>query len=415
MSGPRGQLWIDATQGASGDMLLGALVDLGVPIAAIRDAVGALRIGGWTLEARKIVRCSLAATRVEVRVDSAGPCRNWREIEEIVAGGRLATRVRERALAAFRRLIEAEALAHDQPFDEVHLHEAGGIDAIVDVVGTCAGVEQLAVDEIVVSPMTTGFGQIRCEHGVYPVPAPATLLLVRGAPVRGGEVEAERLTPTGAALLMTLADRWGPLPPMRPRAVGHGAGARDLGDVPNLLRLIVGQAEPTAPGIPEREGQVAVLECTLDDATPQAVAFASRRLLEAGALEAFTSPVTMKKGRAGQQLTVVARPADAERLAREILRQTSTLGVRARLDRRYELDREFVSVDTEFGAVRVKAGSLDGLVLHAWPEYDDCASLAERHDVPLARVQQAALAAYEARRKRQAAADGSRCGNRETE
>lgn len=384
----RRSLYVDASQGASGDMILGSLVDLGVPLEALRETLGRLPIRGWSLGSRRIVRCSLAATRIEVEVQDDGARRGWGELQEILTTGSLVPRVRDRALRIFRRLIEAEAEVHGQSPETVHLHEAGAIDAIVDVVGACAGLEYLEIDQIVVSPMTTGFGEIRCKHGVYPVPAPATTLLVRQAPVRGGTIEAERLTPTGAAILTTLADRWGALPPMRPRAVGYGAGSRDLGESPNMLRMILG--DPEAPSGRE----IAVLECTLDDATPQALAFASRRLLEAGALDVFTSPVTMKKGRLGHHLTVLAVPKDLDRLAQQILADTPTLGVRYRLEQRHELERSIQTVETAYGSVPVKVGAMGGRRMHVWPEYDSCAALAERHGVSLWQVQQAALDAY---------------------
>lgn len=384
-------LWIDAGQGGSGDMMLGALVDLGVPIDVIRDAIRALPMDGWTLEARSMTRCGLAATKVEVTVDEHVHGRNWSELQAIVRGGTLARPIAERSLSIFRRLIEAEAEVHGRSPEEVHLHEAGGTDAIVDVVGSVAGWCHLAPAETVVSAMTTGFGQIRCAHGLYPVPAPATALLLRGAPVQGGEIEAERLTPTGAAILIGLADRFGTLPAMRPRAVGNGAGTRDLGACPNMLRLILGEGEA---GRPTHSGEVEVLECTLDDITPQALSHAVERLFAAGAIEVFTSPVAMKKGRSGQLLTVLCRCDDAERLAEVAFRQTTTLGIRTRRESRLELARDSVTVDTVYGAVRVKRGYWNGERVQCWPEYEDCAALADRHGVPLEQVQRAALEAH---------------------
>ncbi len=282
---------------------------------------------------------------------------------------------------------------HGRSPDEVHLHEAAATDAIVDVVGAALGVERLAVDEIVVSEMTTGFGEVSCAHGRLPVPAPATAWLVRGCPVRAGQVRGERLTPTGAAVLTALARSWGGLPPMRPRELGHGAGSRELRGVPNVLRMILGDAEPAAPGA---GGEVAVLECALDDSTPQALAFAVERLLAAGALDAYTAPVTMKKGRPGHQLTVVGRATDLQHLAALVLSETSTLGLRYRFEPRVELERTLHPVETEFGPVRMKLGLEGGRVLHAWPEHDDCAELARTHGVSLWQVQRAALESWAA-------------------
>jgi uncharacterized protein (TIGR00299 family) protein len=330
----------------------------------------------------------VAGRKVDVRVKGHQPHRGWSALKKVVAGGELDPAVRERSLAIFRRLIEAEGRAHGLPPDKVHLHEAGGTDAIVDVVGACVALQQLAPARIVVSPMTTGFGTVRCAHGDYPVPGPATLELVRGCPVIAGEIEVERLTPTGAAILTQIADEWGQLPGMRPAAVGYGAGDRDLGQAPNLLRMVLGEKE--SPAI-RASGQVVVLECTLDDSTPQALAFAAERLIEAGALDVFTGPVTMKKSRPGHHLTVLARPEDWESLARSVFEETSTIGLRFRTESRLELERTARKVKTSFGTVSVKLSAWGGRIVQAWPEYDECAAAARRHGVPLARVQQEAL------------------------
>jgi uncharacterized protein (TIGR00299 family) protein len=381
-------LFVDASAGASGDMILGALVDLGVPLARIRRALEGLPVGGWTLRGRRVVRCAVAGRKVDVRVKGHQPHRGWAALQKVVAGGKLEPEVRERSLAIFRRLIEAEARAHGLPADKVHLHEAGGTDAIIDVVGACVGLSHLAPGRIVVSPMTTGFGTVRCAHGDYPVPGPATLELVHGCPVRAGNIEAERLTPTGAAILTQIADEWGRLPAMLPKAVGYGAGDRDLGDAPNLLRMVLGEADAATA---RPSGQVVVLECTLDDSTPQALAFAAERLLEAGALDVVTGPVTMKKSRPGHHLTVLARPEQWEELARRIFEETSTIGLRFRAESRLELERSARTVETEFGPLSVKLAFLGDRVVQAWPEYDQCAAAARRHAVSLTRVQQEAL------------------------
>jgi len=393
LSHSRKCLYVDATQGASGDMILGALVDLGVPLARIRRALESLPIDGWTIRSRRIVRCALKLRKVDVRLRGDEHGRDWKALKRIVEAGELSPRVRRRALAVFRRLIEAEAEVHGSSPDKVHLHEAGGTDAIVDVVGACVGFELLGAERIVVSPMTTGYGEVRCAHGVYPVPAPATALLVRGVPVRGGAIEAERLTPTGAAILTTLADAWGPPPLLLPEAVGYGAGGRDLGETPNALRMIYGEVPGTASTEPAT-AEIAVVECTVDDATPQAVAYATGRLFDAGALEVFTTAVTMKKGRVGHNLTVLCRPDDLGPLTEVLLQDTSTLGVRIRTERRLELERDVRQVKTSFGTVGVKVGRLDGRVLQVSPEYDDCAALARRHGVSLGQVQRAALEAH---------------------
>ncbi len=385
-------LYVDATAGASGDMILGALVDLGVPIGAIRQVVGTLPVRGWRLSSRKVTRAGLAARKIDVRVSRKQPERDWRAVRKIIEGGKLTPAVRDRALAVFRRLFEVEAEVHGVSPQRVHLHEAGAVDAIVDVVGACAAIAHLEPDRIVVSRLTTGFGTVRCEHGLYPVPAPATTLLVRGVPVMGGEVEGERLTPTGAAILTTLADAWGPLPAFRPKAVGYGAGSREFPGTPNLLRMVLGETESTGE-IGRARHEAVVVDVTLDDASPQTLAYASERLFEAGALEAYTAPVHMKKGRTGHHLTILCRPEDLERMAEVVFRETTTLGLRYRREGRIELARRLDTVKTGYGTVRVKVGFLDGRPVQVWPEYEDCARLARRLGVPLKDVQQAALLA----------------------
>jgi uncharacterized protein (TIGR00299 family) protein len=358
----------------------------------------ALPLGRFGLRSRRIERCALTATKVDVTVAREVHGRGWRALKRMIEGGSLPTRVRQRALAVFRRLVEAEAEVHGHAADHVHLHEVGDDDAVIDVVAACLALERLGVDHIVVSPVTTGFGEIATSHGVYPVPAPATALLMRGVPVQGGNVQAERLTPTGAAILTTLADAWGSLPPMRPLAVGYGAGDRDLGEQsPNMLRMILGEQDSAAG---RGAGEVAVLECSVDDATPQALAFAAERLLDAGALDVSTAAVTMKKGRAGHHITVLARPDRLHEIAQRLFQETSTLGLRYRLEQRMELPRQSRRVRTAFGPVAVKVGVVEQGSLRPWPEYEDCAALARRHGVALWRVQRAALEAFASSQER---------------
>ncbi|MBZ5639844.1 MAG: nickel pincer cofactor biosynthesis protein LarC [Acidobacteriia bacterium] len=393
MSRPERTLYVDATAGAAGDMILGALIDLGVPLSKIRAALRTLPFRGWTLASRRVVRTGLSALQAVVRVTDSADERGWREIRRIVGRGRLASPVRARALRIFRRLVEAEAEAHGKAPDEVHLHEAGAIDAIVDVVGTSVALHELAPDRIVVSRMTTGSGRVVCRHGSYPVPGPATAVLVRGAPITGDGAEGERLTPTGAAILTTVADAWGTLPAGRIVATGHGAGEREFDDRPNVLRMVLVETDgASAP--PPAANDVVVIEVTLDDAPPQVVAYAAERLFAEGALEVFTTPVHMKKGRSGHLLTVLARPDRLDALAGVVLRETPTLGLRYRREGRIELDRRTATVTTPFGRVRLKEGLLGGSPIKAWPEYEDCARLARSRGVPLKRVQEAALLAF---------------------
>ncbi|MCP3978708.1 MAG: nickel pincer cofactor biosynthesis protein LarC [bacterium] len=384
-------LFLDAGAGAAGDMILGALIDAGAPLARVKRELAGLDLPAWSLTCRKTLRCGISGRDARVRVRGDDTARDYRTIRKIVRGGGLAADVRERALAVFERLIRAEAEVHGVPVERAHLHEVGAVDAIVDIVGTSIALSILAPRHIVVSPMTTGHGSVRCQHGTYPVPAPATLLLVRGFPTVAGEHAFERLTPTGAAILTTIADAWGPMPALLPRAIGYGAGDRDVPGVPNMLRAVVGDAPGEAGSDVER--RVVVIEFTVDDATPQLLAYVAERLREAGALDVFVTPVLMKKGRPGHNVTLVSRPDDSGRLAGIALEETPTLGVRMRDERRIELQREIVKVRTRYGHVRVKLGHRDGRRIQAWPEFDDCAAAARKHSVPLAEVQQAALSA----------------------
>ncbi len=387
---PRKILWIDGSAGASGDMVLGMLVDLGLRVDDLKRALAGLPIDGWSLHDRRVERSGLAACKIDVSVPDEPHGRGWRQIQEIVDAAPLDLPVKQNALAVFRRLIEAEARAHGRGFDEVHLHEAGGTDAIVDVVGACFGIHALGIERIVVSRLTTGFGSVACAHGVYPVPGPATLNLLRGVPVEAGPIEAERLTPTGAAILTTLADDWGPLPSLIPEASGYGSGSADFGDTPNLLRGVIG-TEDLGIDADDATRSVVVIETNLDDATPQVLAFTIERLLDEGALDAHVSGSMMKKGRPGHLLTVLARPGDVDRLGRIVLAETPALGLRFRHEERLELERRIEPVQTPFGTIRVKVGRLEGETLNVWPEYDDCAAAARNHGVALTEVQQAAL------------------------
>ncbi len=389
---------MDASAGASGDMTLGALVDAGVPLEVLRRAVEGLGIRGVRLVSRRVMRGALTARKVSVRVPERGPARTWAQVRSVLERGRLESAVRRRSLEIFRRLFEAEAEAHGRPVRAVHLHEAGALDAIADVVGAAAGFEHLGPARIVVSPLTTGYGTVPTEHGILPVPGPATTRLLVGAPLSGEEAPGERLTPTGAAILTTLADGFGAPPAMRLVRAGYGAGDRDFPDRPNVLRILVG--EPIEDERLGGGGEVLAIEFTVDDATPQLLAYATERLFEAGALEVYTAPVHMKKGRAGHQVTVLCRPEDGKSLARVALRETSTLGLRYRIEGRVELDRSVRRVRTPYGPIPVKVGRLDGRELHAWPEYEDCAAAARRGRVSLQEVQLAALASYRAASRR---------------
>ena len=382
--------YIDCFSGAAGDMILAALLHAGLKRDVLADVVARLKLPGVTLRVENVQRGGIAATHVRIEVGAEGHehHRHLPDILRIIEGAGLSATVAERATRIFTRLAEAEAQVHGIAVDQVHFHEVGAADAIVDIVGACAGVEALGLDTITCSPIPTGTGTVRCEHGVLPVPAPATAELLRGVPLAACDEPAELTTPTGAAILTTLATAFGPRPEMRIQAIGYGAGSRELTTRPNVLRLIVGEpvTPPSGPDEP-----VVVLETQVDDATGQVVAHACERLLAAGALDACIVPIIMKKGRPGQLLTVLCRPDDATALEDLLFRETTTFGVRRHECLRRTLAREHATVATRFGPIRVKVGRRGAEVVQAWPEYEDCAAAARQHGVALRAVQDAAL------------------------
>ncbi|MCH8805826.1 MAG: nickel pincer cofactor biosynthesis protein LarC [Planctomycetes bacterium] len=386
--------YFDCFCGAAGDMILGALVDAGCPLPALQETVAALKLPGVSLSAEKVDQKGIAATRVTVAVGPE-PRKKHRHLPEIVSiidRAGLKPRVADGAKTIFGRLAEAEATVHNTAVEKVHFHEVGAADAIVDIVCACAGLALLEIERVICSPIPTGRGTVTCEHGVMPIPAPATTLLLKGVPLADCDEPGELTTPTGAAILTTLADRFGPLPPMCIEAAGYGAGTRTGRTRANFLRLIIGETDAQES---RETDAVCLLEAQVDDATGQVVAYACERLLEDGALDAYVVPIIMKKGRPGQLLTVLCRPDDVAALEAVMFRETTTLGIRRHACQRTKLARELVSVESRYGPIRVKVASQGGATLRVWPEYEDCAAAARRGAVSLRDVQQAALKAYE--------------------
>jgi hypothetical protein len=393
--------WFDCFSGISGDMALGALVSAGWPAEEAESLPARLGLEGVRVAVSEVRRGSLAAMRVEVEVDvPRQPHRHLGDVAAILERADLSPATRERSLAVFRRLAEAEARVHGTSVEETHLHEVGAADALVDVTGVVLGLESLAIARVHASPPQLGRGTVRSEHGILPVPAPATAFLLQGIPVEIGEVAAELTTPTGAALLATLVEDWGAPPPFRLERVGTGAGARDLAEQPNVLRVLIGEAEampgPGVSGVPRRR-RVAVLETALDDENPQFVGALVPRLLAAGALDAMVVPSVMKKGRPGMWLVVIAAPEQAGVLARMLLVETSSLGVRVRHEERFELERRVEEVETPFGRVALKIAALPGGGERAVPEFESVRAAAERAGRPLREVAEAALAVWHGR------------------
>jgi uncharacterized protein (TIGR00299 family) protein len=371
--------YIDCIAGASGDMLLGALVDAGLPVPTLEAELAKLRIDDFHLHVSKVSKNGFGATKVDVHAHDHAPERHLREIREIVEAADLSSSVKQRAMRVFTRICEVEAGIHGMSVDEVHLHEVGGVDAIVDVVGVLAGFERMEIGRVVVSPLPIGRGFVTGAHGHIPLPAPATIGLLKDVPLHGSVIGKELVTPTGAALLVELADAWGVLPAMTLRGIGYGAGTRDL-EIPNVIRILLGDAVADGPWLSET---VTVLETHLDNDRGETIGHACRRLMAEGALDVVSIPAQMKKDRPAQVLKVLAKPEDADRLEKILFEETSTLGIRRSDTRRDALHREFDTVDTRYGPITVKIARLPGGGLRATPEYEECRIAAERHGVSL--------------------------------
>jgi pyridinium-3,5-bisthiocarboxylic acid mononucleotide nickel chelatase len=392
--------YLDAFSGIAGDMTVGALIDLGLPIDAVRDAIRALRLDGVEVWAERTERSGIAATKFQVRVHGEHPDdpharhhhhdhghRAWAEIRALLAGSGLAPLVRDRALAVFGRLAEAEGRVHGVATEDVHFHEVGALDAIVDVVGSALGFTHLGIDAIHAAPLPLGRGFVDTSHGRLPLPGPAVTELVRGWPVVLDESPTELVTPTGAAIVVALAQP-APAPRLRLDGVGYGAGDRVLADRPNLLRILVGE-----PLVAVGTDAVVVLEATIDDMNPQLYEHVLERLLAAGARDAFLAPALMKKSRPGTTLRVLVDPADRDRLAAIVFAETSTIGLRFATWERMLLPREERQVETPWGTVRVKIATAPDGTRNVAPEFDDCRRVATAAGVALKVVHQAALAA----------------------
>ena len=415
--------YLECFSGISGDMLLGAMVDAGLPFPCLEETAADLNVGA-RLEMRKVSRGGLAATKVDVLTPdtphaqeahsvvsgasgvshvhhehehehhhpahSHAPHRSLSAIVEIIRSATLTESVKQRSIRAFQLLGEAEAAIHSVPVEEVHFHEVGAVDTIVDIVCAAAGAEALGVDKWLCSPLNVGSGTVVCQHGTLPVPAPATLALLGDAPVYAAGEPMERVSPTGAVLLRMLDVQYEKLPTMRILKTGYGAGGRETRGEPNLLRLLVGEESSDAA-----TESIAIIETVIDDCNPQVLAYVSEKLLEAGAWDVYRVSVQMKKGRAGVQMTVLCRPDLVPALEELLFRETSTIGLRWRLENKVALAREFIEVETQWGKVRIKIARLpNGTIANVAPEYEDCRLLATRHSVPLKQVMEEAMRAY---------------------
>jgi hypothetical protein len=433
--------YLECFSGVSGDMFLGALVDAGVPPLVLQETVAALGVGAH-LEISRVVRSGISATKVDVWVagekdmpreeywakqDAAHshshdhhheeehshdhphahgeslragvPAphthshRGLSEIRKIILAASISDSAKKTAVSIFEALGTAEAKIHNTPLESIHFHEVGAVDAIVDIVCAAVGAEALGVDEIVCSSLNVGSGTVQCAHGSFPVPAPATVELLKDAPIYSSGVQAELVTPTGAAIVKTLARRFSDFPEMRVEKSAYGAGARDFPGRPNVLRIVIGEAISKLAAKTNSE-TIAVLEANLDDLNPQVFGYVMDRLLEEGALDVFAMPVQMKKNRPGTLLTVLCKPEGADKLTQLIFSETTTLGVRRREESRQTLARRWESVRTAWGEVRIKIASMNGTVTNYAPEYEDCRRIAAEHHVPLKTVMQEAAREY---------------------
>lgn len=372
--------YFDCFAGASGDMILGALIDAGLSPDDLRERLSALGLPGWQLNVRRVVKGSVAATAVEIETEVEPMQRTLGDIEALIANSALPERDRTLALRIFRRLAEAEARVHGVSPEEVHFHEVGAVDAMVDVVGAVSGLSLLGVERVLASPLPLGRGFVHAAHGLLPLPGPAVMEILRGVPVVGRETEGETVTPTGAAILTTLAASYGALPPFTIRHIGYGAGQREA-DYPNVLRVLIGETE-----IEANVEWLVLLETNIDDLNPQVYDYVMNRLFGAGALDVWLTPVQMKKNRPGVLVSILCQPVDEAALVEILFRETTTLGLRRQMTERRRLPREIREVQTRFGPARVKVAFANGQVLRAVPEYEDCKRLADANGVPLREV-----------------------------
>ena len=401
-------LYLDCFSGISGDMFVGAMLDLGVGFDELREQLARLDLTDYRLVTSRVDRSGISATKFDCIVESQhdhdhdhhhdhhhhhGSSHSHRplsEIERMIRESRLKESVKERATSIFRRLGSAESRIHNVPLESIQFHEVGAVDSIIDIVGACICLDLLGLDRIISSPLKVGTGTFACSHGVYPVPGPATAELLKGIPSYAGEVDGELVTPTGAAIVATLASGFGSLPMLKIDGVGYGAGTRDTARFPNVLRVILGNEESESEA-----DSVAVIETNVDDLNSQVYGHLMERLFAVGALDVFLTPVQMKKNRPGVLVTVIAQPSDRERVSAVLFNETTTLGVRYRIERREILRREHKLVETRFGSIRIKLGfSSDGTLSSYTPEFEDCRDAAIRSAAPLHQVQAEAVSAF---------------------
>jgi len=386
--------YLDCATGISGDMLLGALIDVGWPEQRLRELIGELKIGDVQLKVDRVSKRGITATQVNVLSSPHQPHRGLHDLTTIILNADLPPSIQQRAMAALQLLAEAESQVHGVPLDRIHFHEVGAVDTIVDIVGALVGFNELQIEGVHSSALPWSRGTVKTEHGVLPVPPPAVALLLRDVPVVGVDIEGETVTPTGAVLARTITKQFGTMPAMTVERVGYGAGQRDWPDRPNVLRLTIGESAGTGLQVE----QLSVLSCNIDDMNPQWYEPLMKELNEAGALDVWLTPVHMKKNRPGTMIDVLCQPANADKLRALLLRHTSTLGVRETSVARYSLPREIQTVQTQYGPIRLKVATLPDGSHKASPEHDDCVTRAAEKGVTVSEVWFAAVSSFNASR-----------------
>jgi uncharacterized protein (TIGR00299 family) protein len=385
-------LFIEPFSGISGDMMVAALLDLGAGFDDLQTKLAALPLKGYRLSSERCSRSGIQAVKFDVHMGHEHAHRTFADIRAMIESSALSPWVKEKSIEAFRKLAEAEGKIHGQPADKVHFHEVGAVDSIVDIVGTMIAIEAFMPARIISAPVNVGQGTLECQHGIYPVPGPATQELLKGVPTYSNSVTGELTTPTGATLLATLVDEFGAQPALKVRATGYGAGTRQTPGSANVLRISLGERASGAAVSPEE--QVAVIDATIDDMSPQIYGHFQEKALAAGALDVYSTPIYMKKNRPAMKVTCVCAVADVDRLAELIFCETTTIGVRYTLAHRKTLRRDFVKIQTEFGAITMKVSYLGERPVNYVPEFEDCRRLALEKGIALKEIQAAAIHAY---------------------
>jgi pyridinium-3,5-bisthiocarboxylic acid mononucleotide nickel chelatase len=391
-SAERKILFLEPFSGISGDMMVGALIDLGFRIEELIEKLKLLPLTGYQISAEKCNRSGVQATKFDVQVGHSHHHRTFADIRQMIGSSGLSTWVKEKSIEAFRLLAEAEGKVHGQPPEKVHFHEVGAVDSIIDIVGTMIAVESFMPARMLSSSINVGHGTLECQHGIYPVPGPAAQELLKGIPVFSNSVSGELTTPTGASLIAALVDGFENRPAMKILVSGYGAGTRQTPGNANVLRISLGEAVVDATVSPEEN--VAVIDATIDDMSPQIYGYFQEKALAAGALDVYSTPIQMKKNRPAMKLTCVCAVSDVDRLAELIFCETTTIGIRYTIARRKTLQREFLQVETGFGPVSMKVSLLDGRPVNFVPEFEDCRRLAAEKGVALKEIQAAAIHAY---------------------